>query len=62
MDEKWRNYMSLTERRIENLMKVMKIAKDYDMKVILNDKLQQLFDRRKAKAYERLEDQARMVH
>tara|TARA_B100001939_G_C16695728_1_gene510656 strand:+ start:329 stop:517 length:189 start_codon:yes stop_codon:yes gene_type:complete len=62
MDEKWRNYMSLTERRIENLMKVMKIAKDYDMKVIWNDKLQQLFDRRKAKAYERLEDQARMVH
>ena len=62
MDEKWRNYMSLTERRIENLMKVMKIAKDYDMKVIWNDKLQQLFDRRKAKAYERLEDKARMVH
>ena len=62
MDEKWRNYMSLTERRIENLMKVMKIAKDYDMKVIWNSKLQQLFDRRKAKAYERLEDQARIVH
>ena len=62
MDEKWRNYMSLTERRIENLMKVMKIAKDYDMKVIWNNKLKQLFDRRKAKAYERFEDQARMVH
>ena len=62
MDEKWRNYMSLTERRIENIMKVMKKAKDYDMKVIWNSKLQQLFDRRKAKAYERLEDQARMVH
>ena len=54
--------MSLKELRIENLMKVMKIAKDYDMKVIWNSKLQQLFDRRKAKAYERLEDQARMVH
>jgi len=62
MDEKWRNYMSLTERRIENLMKVMKIAKDYDMKVIWNDKLQQLFNRRKVKAYERFEDQTRMVH
>jgi hypothetical protein len=62
MDEKWRNYMSLTERRIENIMKVMKKAKDYDMKVIWNNKLRQLFDRRKAKAYERLEDQARMVH
>ena len=54
--------MSLTERRIENIMKVMKKAKDYDMKVIWNNKLRQLFDRRKAKAYERLEDQARMVH
>jgi|TARA_B000000532_G_scaffold84515_2_gene67701 hypothetical protein len=62
MDEKWRNYMSLTERRIENIMKVMKKAKDYDMKVIWNNKLKQLFDRREAKAYERLEDQARMVH
>ena len=62
MDEKWRNDMSLMEKRIENIMKVMKKAKDYDMKVIWNDKLQQLFDRRKAKAYERLEDQARMVH
>ena len=32
MDEKFLHYMSLTERRIENLMKVMKRAKDYDMK------------------------------
>ena len=62
MDEKWRNYMSLTERRIENIMKVMKKAKDYDMKVIWNTKLQQLFEKRKVKAYERLEDQARVVH
>jgi len=62
MDENWRNYMSLTERRIENIMKVMKKAKDYDMKVIWNNKLKQLFNRREAKAYERLEDQARMVH
>ena len=54
--------MSLIEKRIENLIKVMKDAKDYDMKIIWNNKLQQLFDRRKAKAYERLEDQARMVH
>ena len=54
--------MSLIEKRIENLIKVMKDAKDYDMKVIWNNKLQQLFDRRKTKAYERLEDQARMVH
>ena len=54
--------MSLIEKRIENLIKVMKDAKDYDMKIIWNNKLQQLFDRRKAKAHERLEDQARMVH
>ena len=62
MDEKWRNYMSLTERRIENIIKVMKQAKDYEMKAIWNNKLQQLFEKRKVKAYERLEDQARMVH
>ena len=47
MDENWRNHMSLIEKRIENLIKVMKDAKDYDMKVIWNNKLQQLFDRRK---------------
>jgi len=62
MDENWRNHMSLVERRIENIMQAMRKAKDYDMKVIWNNKLKQLFDRRKAKAYERLEDQARMVH
>jgi|TARA_R100001129_G_scaffold117529_1_gene81150 hypothetical protein len=62
MDEKWRNYMSLTERRIENIIKVMKQAKDYEMKAIWNNKLQQLFEKRKVKAYERLEDQARVVH
>ena len=62
MDEKWRNYMSLTERRIENIIKAMKRAKDYEMKAIWNTKLQQLFETRKTKAYERLEDQARMVH
>ena len=54
--------MSLIEKRIENLIKVMKDAKDYDMKIIWNNKLQQLFETSKAKAYERLEDQARMVH
>ena len=42
--------MSLIEKRIENLIKVMKDAKDYDMKVIWNNKLQQLCNRRKAKA------------
>ena len=62
MDENWRNHMSLVERRIENIMQAMRKAKDYDMKVIWNNKLKQLFDRRKAKAYERLQDQARMVH
>ena len=62
MDEKWRNYMSLTEKRIENIIKVMKQAKDYEMKAIWNNKLQQLFEKRKVKAYERLEDQARVVH
>ena len=62
MDEKWRNYMSLTERRIENIIKAMKQAKDYEMKAIWNSKLQQLFERRKAKAHERSKDQGRVVH
>ena len=61
-NKNWGDHMSLIEKRIENLIKVMKDAKDYDMKIIWNNKLQQLFDRRKTKAYERLEDQARMVH
>jgi hypothetical protein len=62
VNKNWGDHMSLIEKRIENLIKVMKNAKDYDMKIIWNNKLQQLFDRRKAKAYERLEDQARVVH
>ena len=62
MDEKWRNDMSLMSRRIDNVLKAMKRAKDYEMKAIWNNKLQQLFETRKTKAYERLEDQARMVH
>ncbi len=62
MDEKWRNDMSLMDKRIDNVMKAMREAKDYGCKIIWNNKLQQLFERRKAKAYERLQDQARMVH
>ena len=54
--------MSMMEKRIDNVMKAMREAKDYGCKMIWNNKLKQLFDRRKAKAYERLEDQARMVH
>ena len=36
--------MSLTDKRIDNIMKVMRKAKHYDMKVIWNDKLQKLFE------------------
>ena len=61
-NKNWGDHMSLIEKRIENLIKVMKDAKDYDMKIIWNNKLQQLFEMRKAKAYETLEDKARMVH
>ena len=62
MDENWRNHMSLMERRIENIMKAMKIAKDYEMKSIWSRKLRELFEVRGRKAFERLEDQARVVH
>ena len=50
------------DKRIANIMAAMRLAKDYEMKAIWNNKLQQLFKTRKTKAYERLEDQARMVH
>ena len=62
MGENWRNYMSLKERRIENIMKAMKRAKDYEMKSIWSRKLRELFKVRGRKAFERLEDQTRMVH
>ena len=54
--------MSIMERRINNVMKAMKDAKDYDMKSIWSDKLQKLFKLRERQAYERLQDSARSVH
>ena len=62
MDEKWRNYMSLMSKRIDNILKAISNTKDPEMIRIWERKLIQLFDKRKAKAYERFEDQARMVH
>ena len=56
------DYMSLMEKRIDNILKAMRDAKDYDMKVIWNDKLQKLFKIRERRAHERLEHEARMVH
>jgi hypothetical protein len=54
--------MSLIEKRIENIMKAMRKAEDYEMKSIWNRKLRELLEVRGRKAFERLEDQARMVH
>ena len=54
--------MSLMQKRIENVMKAMKEAKDYEMKSIWNNKLKQLFKLKVRRAYERFEDQARVVH
>ena len=54
--------MSLMEKRIDNILKVMREAKDYEMKSIWNRKLQELFEIRGRKAFERLEHEARMVH
>ena len=62
MDEDWGDYMKNINKRIDNVMKVMREAKDYECKMIWNKHLQKLFDIRKRKAYERLQDQARMVH
>ena len=54
--------MSVMDKRINNVLKAMRDAKDYDMKVIWNRKLQELFEIRGRKAFERLEHQARMVN
>ena len=54
--------MSLMEKRIDNILKAMRDAKDYEMKSIWNRKLQELFKIRERRAYERLEHKARMVH
>ena len=54
--------MKHINKRIDNVMKVMRVAKDYECKMIWNKHLQKLFEIRKKKAYERLQDQARMVH
>ena len=62
MDEIWGGNMTLIEKRIENIMKAMKRAKDYEMKSIWSTKLRELFEIRGRKAFERLENQARVVH
>ena len=54
--------MSLLEKRMDNILKAMREAKDYEMKSIWNRKLQELFKIREKRAHERLEHQARMVH
>ena len=54
--------VAIMDKRINNVLKAMRDAKDYDMKVIWNRKLQELFEIRGRKAFERLEHQARMVH
>ena len=62
MDENRGDNMKEVNKRIDNVMKVMRDAKDYECKMIWNKHLQKLFEIRKRKAYERLQDSARMVH
>ena len=54
--------MSIMEHRINNVTRMMKEAKDYQMKVIWRDHLRALFKIREERAHERLEDSARSVH
>lgn len=54
--------MTLMQKRIKNIAKVMDNAKDPDMKRIWHTKLEQLLEIRGRKAFERFEDQTRMVH
>jgi len=62
MDEIRGKYMKELNRRIDNILKVMREVKDYECKMIWNKHLQQLFKIRIERAYERLQDSARMVH
>ena len=62
MDEKWRNNMTTFDRRLSNLQHGMRAAKDEDMKRVWYMKQLDLINQRKVRAYERLQDQARMVH
>lgn len=55
-------FMCLMNKRIDNILKVMRDAKDYECKMIWNSHLQALFKLRKRRAYERLQDSARVVH
>ena len=54
--------MSIMERRIHNVIKVIRDAKDYEAKHIWSNHLQALFKIREERAYERLQDSARSVH
>jgi hypothetical protein len=62
MDEIWGGNMSIMHKRIKNIAKAMDNAKDLDMKRIWNIKLEQLLEIRGRKAFEGLENQARVVH
>jgi hypothetical protein len=54
--------MTTFDRRLSNLQHAMRAAKDEDMKRVWYMKQLDLINQRKVRAYERLQDQARMVH
>ncbi len=54
--------MNSFDKRMNNLQYAMRAAKDEDMKRIWHMKQLDLINQRKVRAYERLQDQARMVH
>ena len=54
--------MNSFDKRMNNLQYAMRATKDPDMKRIWYLKQLELIEQRRVRAYERLEDQARMVH
>ena len=52
--------MSLMEKRIDNIRKAMRDAKDSEMKSIWNRKLKELFEDRGRKAFDRDEHETRV--
>ena len=54
--------VNLFDRRINNILIAMKRTKDPQMIRIWENKILELFEKRKVKAHERLQVQTRVVH
>ena len=54
--------MNKDKKRIANIMAVMRLAKDYEMKTIWSKKLQELIKLQKRRLNERFQPKSKLVH